>query len=386
MVRVVGRVEQYQGDTEVEVSWDLEQVQVIGSAPVPDPLVLSTHDAALEENEGWLIQTSGRVITKTNDYNFFVDDGSGPARVFIDGYNGDFAAVEVGDWVQVIGLASEDGEGQRIRVRSSEDVGVLSLEKTVTPTADVPLGGVVTYTVSIANHGDADATGVVMTDTLPSGVEFGGWVQQGSASLKFPLAEGPIVWGPWSVPAGRSYTFAFTATVTTDTAYYSATVTNTVDFDSDNAGSGSAEATFTVIGPPVLALSKAVTPEEAVELGGVVTYTIALANDGDSEATGILLTDTLPSEVAFGGFTTGTNVTPNYADGTVTWSGDLPAGVQPIAIVFTATVTSDTDYAGATVINTVDIDSDNAGSSSAEATFTITALQRIYLPLIARNF
>jgi DNA/RNA endonuclease YhcR with UshA esterase domain len=37
-VRVVGRVELYQDDTEVEVSWDLEQIQVIDQAPVPDPL------------------------------------------------------------------------------------------------------------------------------------------------------------------------------------------------------------------------------------------------------------------------------------------------------------------------------------------------------------
>jgi hypothetical protein len=121
-VRVVGRVETYQGDTEVEVSWDLEQIQIIGTAPVPDPIELGTADAALEANEGWLVSTYGRVTGKANDRNFVVNDGTGPARAFIDGYNGSFADVEVGDWAQVIGLASEDGEGQRIRVRSNDDV------------------------------------------------------------------------------------------------------------------------------------------------------------------------------------------------------------------------------------------------------------------------
>ncbi|MGC9400400.1 MAG: CehA/McbA family metallohydrolase [Anaerolineae bacterium] len=124
VVRVVGRVEQYQGDTEIEIDWDLEQVQVIGSSSVPDPLDLSTHDAALEENEGWLIKTYGRVTQKTNNYNIYVEDGSGPARVFIDGYNGDFSGINVNDWVEVIGLASEDGEGQRIRVRDDADLTV----------------------------------------------------------------------------------------------------------------------------------------------------------------------------------------------------------------------------------------------------------------------
>jgi hypothetical protein len=122
VVRVVGRVEQYQGDTEVEVSWDLEQVQIIGSGPTPDPLRLSTHDAALEANEGWLIWTFGKVVTKTNNYNFIMDDGSGSARVFIDGYNGDFADVVEGNLIGIRGLASEDGNGQRIRVRGPGDV------------------------------------------------------------------------------------------------------------------------------------------------------------------------------------------------------------------------------------------------------------------------
>ena len=54
----------------------------------------------------------------------YVIDGSGQARVFIDGYNGSFAGVQVSDSLQVIGLASEDGEGQRIRVRKQEDVGI----------------------------------------------------------------------------------------------------------------------------------------------------------------------------------------------------------------------------------------------------------------------
>jgi uncharacterized protein YdeI (BOF family) len=127
-VRVVGRVETYYGDTEIEIVWDPEQVQIIGAGTVPDPLMLNTHDAALEQNEGWLVQTSGTVIQVLNDYSFVIDDGSGPARVFIDNYNGSFAGVKVYDSVQVIGLASEDGEGQRIRVRMQDDAIITTPE------------------------------------------------------------------------------------------------------------------------------------------------------------------------------------------------------------------------------------------------------------------
>jgi hypothetical protein len=121
-VRVVGRVELYQGDTEVEVAWDLEQIQIIGQHAVPEPLRLQTYEASLEANEGWLMRTYGEVVTKTSDYNFFLDDGSGPARVFIDGYNGSFSHISEGDKVFATGLGSEDGEGQRIRVRTPGDI------------------------------------------------------------------------------------------------------------------------------------------------------------------------------------------------------------------------------------------------------------------------
>ncbi|RLJ00459.1 MAG: hypothetical protein DRP08_06555 [Candidatus Aenigmatarchaeota archaeon] len=125
--------------------------------------------------------------------------------------------------------------------------GPLSVVKEVTPTVGVPLGGVVTYTIALANNGVGAATGVVMTDTLPPEVSFGGWVEQGSASLLLPgPSDGVIIWGPWPVSAGGSYTFHFTATVTTDTACYGADVTNSVYFTSDNANSGSAGATFTI--------------------------------------------------------------------------------------------------------------------------------------------
>lgn len=122
----------------------------------------------------------------------------------------------------------------------------LAIAKTVVPTTNVPpLGGVVLYTVVLENNGDADATGVVMTDTLPPQVDFGGWiVNEGTATLPDPPGD-TIVWGPWDVGTGDSYTLSFTATLKTGSAFYGTVVRNTVEFDSDDAGTGSAYAVFT---------------------------------------------------------------------------------------------------------------------------------------------
>ncbi len=78
----------------------------------------TTHEAALEANQGWLGVITGTVTTKTGNDTLIVNDGSGPVRVFLDGYNGNFDDVQLNDWVRVTGLLSEDGDGGRIRVRN----------------------------------------------------------------------------------------------------------------------------------------------------------------------------------------------------------------------------------------------------------------------------
>jgi uncharacterized delta-60 repeat protein/uncharacterized repeat protein (TIGR01451 family) len=112
-------------------------------------------------------------------------------------------------------------------------------------TVDLPLSSVVTYTIVLANSGDTAATGVVMTDDLPDGVSFGGWVERGSAEPLVPT--GTFTW-TGTVPATASHTICFTATVTSDGGFGGRIITNTASFTSANAGSGSDDAVFTVAG------------------------------------------------------------------------------------------------------------------------------------------
>jgi hypothetical protein len=117
-IRAIGTVGIYQGDTEIEF-FEAEQVQVIPpTAYDATPLALTTAAASLESNEGWLTSVTGTVMSKSGTDTIIVDDGSGPVRVFLDGYNGSLEDIQVMDQVQVTGLASEDGSGGRIRVRN----------------------------------------------------------------------------------------------------------------------------------------------------------------------------------------------------------------------------------------------------------------------------
>ncbi len=185
-VRVVGTVGIYNGDTEIEF-FEAEQVQVLtpttGVEPLPIPM--STYNASLEANEGWLVQITGTVTAKIGSSAIIVDDGSGPVRAFLDGYNGDFNDIGVLDIVTVKGLVSEDGDGRRIRVRNHgahpalpDDVLIIlrrpdlvGSTKTVAPTTGVQPGDTLTYTIHLVNATGSASTTAILTDTLPAEVQ-----------------------------------------------------------------------------------------------------------------------------------------------------------------------------------------------------------------------
>lgn len=378
-VRVVGTVDVYQGDTEIQF-FETEQIYVLEDQCVPAsefsltgsmPIAMTTFEASQEANEGWLVVVSGTVTSKVGSDTIWLDDGSGPVRLFLDGYNGTWDDVEVGNHLLVAGLTSEDGFGQRIRVRNHnmhpglpDDVMQLpQIEKTVTPDADIQLGGLVTYTLTLINNGSAPLSSTAIEDILPEEVDFDSWVSQNGALVSNDV----VTWNGTVMPDDQ-VVIIFRATVVDDPANYGQTVVNVVTYDADTFGTGEAQASFTVQSALAdLSVSKAVTPEIDVPLGGIVTYTLSLENTGVGMANDVDLTDVLPEEVTFDEWVVQNGA--QEADGTITWSGDVSTGTEEF--VFTAIVTSDPLFYSHTITNTVTFDSSDAGSGSAQAAFTI---------------
>ncbi len=144
VVRAVGRIEITYGETEIRIVWDPEQVQVISPGVVPDPLVLSTTDAVHEENEGWLMQTEGLVTGWYDAESFIVNDGSGPARILLEGNNQEegndtFESIQIGYRVRAIGIGSENAGGPNLRVRTESDITIIT--RTCTPLLDLQIAG-----------------------------------------------------------------------------------------------------------------------------------------------------------------------------------------------------------------------------------------------------
>src|SRR5206468_8800662 len=101
-------------------------------------------------------------------------------------------------------------------------------------------------------------------------------------------------------------------------------ITNgTYGIDSNETGPiGGASITTTVSSAPVLTISKTDSPDP-VNAGSDITYTISYSNTGNMDATGVVISDTLPANTSFVSATGG----GTQAAGVVTWNiGNLNAG------------------------------------------------------------
>lgn len=172
-VKVSGVVDEYQGDSEIQIENENYDVEITdtGLSPVK-PAQMSTHDSMLEENEGWLVKVTGRV-TRMDSQNIYIDDGTGEARVYVEGYIGDGSGkdetrgkwnseIKAGDVISAIGLASEDPEGHRLRVRNTLEINKMEIKK-ITDVSEFKLGNVAAVSVSVKNSSpDSDKAAIIV--------------------------------------------------------------------------------------------------------------------------------------------------------------------------------------------------------------------------------
>ena len=135
-VEITGRVGQYENDSQLAISNETEDLKIIDSTLKPvSPKKMTTGASMLEANEGWLVEVKGQVtrIVTEGDNAIYINDGSGEARIYLNGYIGDGSGdqdslgkwdsrIAVGSTVRVIGLAAEDMVGHRIRVRNTSEI------------------------------------------------------------------------------------------------------------------------------------------------------------------------------------------------------------------------------------------------------------------------
>ncbi len=161
----------------------------------------------------------------------------------------------------------------------------------------VQTGGTLTYTLQVTNTGPASVAGVLLTDTLPAEVNYQSYTTNrgtcaGGSTVSCQLgtfAPGDNALIDVVVVAGPVLGKITNTVVVTATALY--------DLDLSN-NTASYTATITSTNQLVdLGVSLADDPDPVVA-GKMLTYTIQVSNTGGLDASGVIVTDTLPAEVS----------------------------------------------------------------------------------------
>jgi uncharacterized repeat protein (TIGR01451 family)/LPXTG-motif cell wall-anchored protein len=215
----------------------------------------------------------------------------------------------------------------------------LTQNKVVDKDVELP-ENVLTYTVTVGNDGDATATNVVASDSMPDEVTFDAdqtiAVDKGEAVYN---EDGTITWTIGDLEPGETVEMTFTATInkgTWDTSFVNRVIAThdpgdcvgsceppTVENPCEDDGTFSCAPTRTP--KPSLRQDKVVDLGEA-KPGDVLTYTVSITNEGEVTADAYTAVDELPEGLTFQSATNG----GTYDDATrvITWDtvgdGGLP--------------------------------------------------------------
>ena len=208
----------------------------------------------------------------------------------------------------------------------------LSITKAASPDP-VTVGNTLIYTVTVTNDGPSTASQVVLTDALPTGVTLESTVSSQGVCV---LQSGTVTCTLGSIGSGTQ------ATVTIDVvptiSLGGTTITNVASVASSVADpdtSNNATSIDTGVSVPALA-DLSVTKDDApdpVPVGSLLTYTVTVANAGPVEATGVVLTDSLPADVTFNS-ADASQGTCSETSGTLTCDlGSIDSGAQATLII-----------------------------------------------------
>jgi uncharacterized repeat protein (TIGR01451 family)/CSLREA domain-containing protein len=168
----------------------------------------------------------------------------------------------------------------------------LAITKTAAP--DSPsVGTNLTYTLTVTNNGPSAATGVTVTDQLPSAVQFTS-AQPSQGTCGTP---NPVVCTLGSLAVGASATISIVVQPTQAGGFTNA-ASVAGDQQDPNPANNRASVTTTAQAAADLAITKSASPNNP-RVGTNLNYALTITNNGPAAATGVSVTDQLPSNVQF---------------------------------------------------------------------------------------
>lgn len=205
--------------------------------------------------------------------------------------------------------------------------------KTVTPTLPIA-GEFVTYTLVFTNSDLGQPPGMI-TDVLPAEVYLAGMPWASHPSLQYSYDANAITWTE-AITYNTPVTIEFQAQV--HRPLTDGTILENCAWLWDGLHPAFWRCiTFTVVSTPTLTESWKQVSDLVASPGDPLTYTIVLTNTGTDNAHGAIMTDTLPANVLWADYLTATGGAASYANGTVTWQGDVNV-FEPVSVTYRVTI------------------------------------------------
>jgi uncharacterized repeat protein (TIGR01451 family) len=212
------------------------------------------------------------------------------------------------------------------------DIGIDNLQTTVTP------GESLTYYVNFNNYGLQNGTGVVISVNFPTAILTNVVASNGGV---VDVAAGTITWNVGSLAANDPRTFEITADVVSIIPAGIANVTLTANITDDGAngadpdlGDNTASDADALNAQPDYAITID-DGKTVVSPGDPLIYTINVANNGNQDGTGVVVTVNFPTTLLDNVVASAGGIVDSVA-GTITWNlGNLDAGQSTTLAVST---------------------------------------------------
>jgi uncharacterized repeat protein (TIGR01451 family) len=327
----------------------------------------ATLEATLWGDGAWANDTdwggTGTVVTGTRNYwddPAFVNPN---ARDYHIGLTS--AAIDKG----VDAHVDDDIDSDPRPMGHSYDLGAdeLRIALIVTKQADpdpVQAGEQLTYAIHITNTGNMDLHATV-TDTLPG----------------YVTPTGVLTWTTDITAPDGVWTEQVVVTVEMG---YAGALTNVIEVTTDEGATGVYTETSLSLAPG-LKVTKQADPDP-VQAGSLLTYTITVRNTGNTDATGVTITDTIPVSTTFAWADAGGTQVGDQ----VQWTGKTMSAGGSLAVTFAVTVSG--TLTDGNIVANADYSvtcAQGVGASGDVVTTTVGSAPApppdIYLPIIMRQ-
>ena len=218
------------------------------------------------------------------------------------------------------------------------DLGVVKSVSDLIPNE----GDSIVYTMVVSNNGPDNATSVVFTDAVPSGITF-----TNTSSVNYSTNNN--LWTIGALNSGSSTTLLIYAVVEAGTS--GQTLTNTMRLRSadqtDTVTNNNSSAAVVVVDGTDVGIRKTVN-SATINEGETVVYTLVATNTTKNNASGVVMTGSVPVNVTFVSSSSG-----DYDDGTGLWTIGGLSAYASTSMTITATVNLNTG--GTTITNSVSL-------------------------------